>query len=154
MSWMDRRLAFNATACNSGKNRYVLTGSDMDKVQPFPGTRWRTLRGSLSVTRAGAHVYCSWFTSCVHWQLWRAQLEFPNSKFRAINPDELNVWDTGFVLWVGRIQLTLHADLDVTMFPFDKHVLPMTVEGALSMHVCRREVPYYVPWEGGGGYSC
>ena len=43
------------------------------------------------------------------------------------------MWSTGFCLFVGRIQLLLHADLDVTMFPFDSHVLTMTVEGA-----CRR----------------
>lgn len=41
---------------------------------------------------------------------------------------QVNVWSNGFSLWVGRIQLTLRARLDVSRFPFDSHVLTMIVE--------------------------
>ena len=67
------------------------------------------------------------FACCV--QVWRPNLEFPNSKSVSIAPEELNVWQDGFSLYVGRVQLSLHADLDVTSFPFDSHDLTMTVEG-------------------------
>ena len=36
MSWTDRRLAFNASRCNRGKQRYVLTGDGMSQVRERP----------------------------------------------------------------------------------------------------------------------
>ena len=120
MSWQDSRLAFNATNCNRAKDRYVLTGTRLSVVRR---RRSRRARGSRTRVTKSPLALCA--------QIWRPQIEFPNARSRTVSPEEVNVYQDGFCLYVGRIQLVLNADINVLMFPFDEHDLRLTMRGAV-----------------------